>query len=42
MFQIAVMFCLGEREEDVMKGEVNSFRREHGNKCAKPVKMEGG
>ena len=42
MFQIAVMFCLGEREEDAMKGGVNSFRREHGNKHAKPVKMEGG
>ena len=24
-----------------MKGGVNSFRREHGNKCAKPMKMEG-
>ena len=23
------------------KGGVNSFRREHGNKCAKPMKMEG-
>ena len=26
----------------MMKGGVNSFRREHGNKCAKPMKMEGG
>ena len=25
-----------------MKGGVNSFRREHGNECAKPMKMEGG
>ena len=24
-----------------MKGGVNSFRREHGNKHAKPMKMEG-
>ena len=23
------------------KGGVNSFGREHGNKCAKPMKMEG-
>ena len=26
----------------MMKGGVNSFRREHGNKHAKPMKMEGG
>ena len=25
-----------------MKGGVNSFGREHENKCAKPMKMEGG
>ena len=25
----------------MMKGGVNSFGREHGNKCAKPMKMEG-
>ena len=23
------------------KGGVNGFRREHGDKCAKPMKMEG-
>ena len=40
MFQIAVSLSLREGEENVMKGGVNSFRREHGNKCAKPVKME--
>ena len=42
MFQITVTFCLGRGEENVAKGGVNSFRREHGNKCAKPMKMEGG
>ena len=42
MFQIAVTFSLREGEENVMKGGVNSFRREHGNKHAKPMKMEGG
>ena len=26
----------------MMKGGVNGFRREHGNKHAKPMKMEGG
>ena len=26
----------------MVKGGVNSFRRKHGNKCAKPMKMEGG
>ena len=26
----------------MMKGGVNSFGREHGNKRAKPMKMEGG
>ena len=41
MFQITVTFCLGRGEENVAKGGVNSFRREHGNKCAKPMKMEG-
>ena len=25
-----------------MKGRVNGFGREHGNKCAKHMKMEGG
>ena len=40
-FQIAVMFCLGEGEEDMMKGGVNGFGREHGDKRAKPMKMEG-
>ena len=25
----------------MMKGGVNGFRREHGNKHAKPVKVEG-
>ena len=42
MFQIAVTFNLREGEEDMTKGGVNSFRREHGNKCAKPMKVEGG
>ena len=42
MFQIAITFCLGEGEEDMTKGGVNGFRREHGNECAKPMKMEGG
>ena len=41
MFQIAVTFCWGEGEEDTTKGGVNGFGRKHGNKCAKPVKMEG-
>ena len=40
-FQITVMFCLGEGEEDVTKGGVNGLRREHRNKCSKSVKMEG-
>ena len=26
----------------MLKGGVNSFRREHGDKCSKSVKMEGG
>ena len=42
MFQIAVTFSLREGEENAMKGGVNGFRREHGNKHAKPIKMEGG
>ena len=25
----------------MVKGGVNSFGREHGDKCAKPMKMEG-
>ena len=41
MFQITVTFSLGEREEDTMKGRINGFVREHGNKCSKSVKMEG-
>ena len=41
-FQIAVMFCLRKGEENAVKGGVNSFGREHGNKRAKPMKMEGG
>ena len=41
MFQITVMFSLREGEENMTKGGVNSFRREHGNECAKPMKMEG-
>ena len=41
MFQIAVTFCLGEGEKDVMEGGVNGFGREHGNKHAKPMKVEG-
>ena len=39
MFQIAVTFSLREGEENAMKGGVNGFRREHGNKCAKPMKV---
>ena len=42
MFHIAVMFSLREGEENTTKGGVNSFGREHGNKRAKPMKMEGG
>ena len=41
MFQIAVTFSLREGEENMMKGGINCFGREHGNKCAKPMKMEG-
>ena len=41
MFQIAVTFYLGKREEDTMKGGVNDFRGEHGDKHAKPMKVEG-
>ena len=40
-FQIAVTFYLGEGEEDMTKGGVNGFRREHGNKHAKLMKVEG-
>ena len=42
MFQIAVTFSLREREENVMKGGVNIFGREHGNKHAKSMKVESG
>ena len=42
MFQIAVTFSLREGEENTMKDGVNSFGREHGYECAKPMKMEGG
>ena len=41
MFQIAVMFSLREGEENMTKGGINSFGREHGYECAKPMKMEG-
>ena len=41
MFQIAVTFYLGKREEDTTKGGVNDFGREHGDKHAKPMKVEG-
>ena len=42
MEALAVTFSLREGEENVVKGGVNSFGREHGNKRAKPMKMEGG
>ena len=29
-----------EREEDTTKGGVNSFGRENGDECAKPMKVE--
>ena len=41
-FQVTVMFCLGEGEEDATKGGVNGFGGKHGNKRAKPMKVEGG
>ena len=34
------MFSLREGEENMTKGGVNGFGREHGNKCAKPMKVE--
>ena len=40
MFQIAVTLSLGEREEDMMKGRVNCFKREHRNKGAETMEME--
>ena len=40
MFQIAITFSLREGEENATKGGVNSFRREHGDKHAKSMKME--
>ena len=40
-FQITVTFYLGEGEEDMMKSGVNGFGRKHGDKCAKPMKVEG-
>ena len=36
------MFFLRARKENSMKGGVNGCRREHGNKCSKSMKMEGG
>ena len=42
MFQITVMFYLGEGKEDATEGGVNGFGGEHGNKRAKPMKVEGG
>ena len=38
-FQITVMFCLGEREEDLAKGRVNSFRGKHQDESAKTMEM---
>ena len=38
-FEVAVSFCLGKREEDLMKGGVNNFGGKHGNKGAKTMKM---
>ena len=36
------MFCLGEGEEDMLKCGVNGFRRKHGYKHSKSMKMKGG
>ena len=41
MFQIAVTFCLEEGEEDTTKSRINGFRRKHGDKGTKSMKMEG-
>ena len=39
-FKVTVLFCLGEREEDSMKGGVNNVRGKHRNEGAKTVKMQ--
>ena len=39
MFEVAVAFSLGKREEDMTKGGVNYFRGKHGDKSAKTMKM---
>ena len=39
MFQITVMFCLGEREEDSVKGGVNGFGGKHQDESAKTIKV---
>ena len=39
LFEVAVSFCLGKREEDSTKGGVDNFGGKHGDKGAKTVKM---
>ena len=39
-FQITVTFCLGEREEDSVKGGVNSFGGKHRDEGAKTMKVQ--
>ena len=38
-FQITVTFCLGEREEDSMKGRVDNFGGKHQDESAKTMEM---
>ena len=39
LFEITVSFSLGKGEEDSAKGRIDNFRRKHGNKGAKTMKM---
>ena len=39
MFEIAISFNLGKREEDSAKGGVDNLRGKHGNEGAKTMKM---
>ena len=39
-FEIAVSFSLGKGEEDLTKGRINDFGREHGNEGTETVKMQ--
>ena len=39
MFEIAISFSLGKREEDSAKGGINDLGRKHGNESAKTMKM---